>query len=236
MARRAPRGPSSPGLRRVQRTMPETPSTATWTPSGIRAVAAATPSTSGIPRSRASEARCEVLPPSSVTTAATLARTWISAGLATFVTRTSPGATRPSSHSHLTTHARPDARPMPAGSPVTPRWRGKDSSGTCAAPSRSGRACRSLNPAPSSAHSISTGTPSTSSARKSRRPSSRPCDASRQARAAPVDRAASCWCAHPARCSVRPGSVLRRTTSIGCSAPSRSARRRAKPCSSLPSR
>ncbi len=56
---------------RIQRTTPATPSTATCAPSGIRLVASPTPSTIGMPRSRASDAKCEVLPPRSVTTPAT---------------------------------------------------------------------------------------------------------------------------------------------------------------------
>src|SRR5512147_3103742 len=55
----------------IQRTIPATPSTATCEPSGMRLVASSTPSTIGMPRSRASEARCEVEPPSSATTPAT---------------------------------------------------------------------------------------------------------------------------------------------------------------------
>ena len=58
-----------------QRTTPATPSTATCAPSGMRRVASSTPSTIGMPRSRASEARCEVLPPSSATTPATCGST-----------------------------------------------------------------------------------------------------------------------------------------------------------------
>ena len=46
----------------------------------MRCVASSTPSTIGMPRSRASEARCEVEPPSSATTPATRGRTWLSAG------------------------------------------------------------------------------------------------------------------------------------------------------------
>ena len=68
--------------------MPATPSTATCAPSGIFRVASSTPSTIGMPRSRASEARCEVEPPRSATTPATRGRMWLSAGLATLVTRT----------------------------------------------------------------------------------------------------------------------------------------------------
>src|SRR6516225_958943 len=100
---------------RIQRTTPATPSTATRTPSGIRPVASSTPSTAGMPRSRASDARCEVLPPSSATTPATRGRIWLKDGPATLVTSTSPGATRESSHSQLTTQARPAPRPTPAG-------------------------------------------------------------------------------------------------------------------------
>src|SRR5262249_56834105 len=78
----------------IHRTTPATPSTATCEPSGMRLVASSTPSTMGMPRSRASEARCEVEPPSSATTPATRGSTWLSAGPATRVTSTSPGATR----------------------------------------------------------------------------------------------------------------------------------------------
>src|SRR5207302_7383798 len=89
------------------RTTPATPSTATCEPSGMRCVASSTPSTIGMPRSRASEARCEVEPPSSATTPATRGSTCESAGPATLVTSTSPGATRDNSHSQLITTARP---------------------------------------------------------------------------------------------------------------------------------
>src|SRR6185437_15450614 len=86
---------------RSHRTMPATPSTAHCEPSGILRVASSTPSTIGMPRSRASEARCEVEPPSSATTPATRGKIWLSAGPATRVTRMSPGATRANSHSQL---------------------------------------------------------------------------------------------------------------------------------------
>src|SRR4051812_23113125 len=98
----------------IQRTTPATPSTATVDPSGMRWVASSTPSTIGMPRSRAREAICEVLPPRSATTPPTLVRMWLSAGPATLVTRISPGDTRDSSHSQLTTQARPVVQPMPA--------------------------------------------------------------------------------------------------------------------------
>src|SRR5262249_3520264 len=104
----------------IQRTMPATPSTATCEPSGIRPAAYSTPSTIGMPRARASEARCDVEPPSSATTPATRGSTWLSAGLAMRVTSTSPGATRASSHSQFTTTARPAAQPTPAGCPESP--------------------------------------------------------------------------------------------------------------------
>ena len=68
---------------RSHRTTPATPSTAHCAPSGIVRVASSTPSTIGMPRSRASEARCEVEPPSSATTPATRGRIWLSAGPAT---------------------------------------------------------------------------------------------------------------------------------------------------------
>ena len=104
----------------THRTTPATPSTATCEPSGMRRVASSTPSTIGMPRSRASEARCEVEPPSSATTPATRGRMWLSAGPATLVTRMSPGATRDNSHSQFTTTARPEPQPMPAGWPLRP--------------------------------------------------------------------------------------------------------------------
>src|SRR5581483_6463596 len=59
---------------RIHRTTPATPSTAHCAPSGMARVASSTPSTIGMPRSRASEARCEVEPPSSATTPATRGR------------------------------------------------------------------------------------------------------------------------------------------------------------------
>src|SRR3954468_6780364 len=120
------------GHQAIQRTTPATPSTATWAPSGIRLVASSTPNTIGMPRSRASEARCDVLPPSSATTPPTRGRMWLSAGPATLVTRMSPGATRVSSHSQLTMTARPAPQPMPAGWPLRPGCLSQISSGTCA--------------------------------------------------------------------------------------------------------
>ena len=65
-------GDEDPDHHAIHRTMPATPSTATCAPSGIVCVASRTPSTMGMPRSRASDARCEVEPPSSATTPATL--------------------------------------------------------------------------------------------------------------------------------------------------------------------
>src|SRR5215813_5680542 len=164
----------------IHRTTPATPSTATCEPSGMRLVASSTPSTIGMPRSRASEARCEVEPPSSATTPATRGSTWLSAGPATFVTSTSPGATRDSSHSQFTTTARPEPQPMPAGWPLRPGCASQISSGTTIGSTCSGRACRSLKPLSSSAHSISTGMPKMSSALRSRRPSATAWPASRQ--------------------------------------------------------
>src|SRR5262249_42754685 len=93
------------GRPRSHPTIPATPSTAHCAPSGILRVASSTPSTIGIPRSRASEARCEVEPPSSATTPETRGKIGLSAGPATRVTSTSPGPTRDSSHSQLTTTA-----------------------------------------------------------------------------------------------------------------------------------
>ena len=68
------------------------------------------------------------------------------------------------------TTARPAAQPTPAGWPFSRGCCSQISSGTCAACRCSGRACSSLNPSSSSAHSISTGMPMTSSARRSSRP------------------------------------------------------------------
>jgi len=162
--------------------MPRTPSTSISTPSGMRKVASGAPRTMGILRSRASEARCEVLPPSSVTIAATVGRTWLKPGPATRVTRTSPGATRPSSHSQRTTQARPEARPTPAGWPRTVRPAGAGSgSRTSAVSSTSGRAWTSWKPASPRTHSISTGCPKTASARWRRPKSSRASARSRHA-------------------------------------------------------
>ena len=79
------------GHQASHRTTPATPSTATCAPSGMRRVASSTPSTIGMPRSRASEARCEVEPPSSATTPPTRGKMWLKAGPATRVTRISPG-------------------------------------------------------------------------------------------------------------------------------------------------
>src|SRR4051795_4073458 len=141
----------------IHRTTPATPSTATCEPSGMRLVASSTPSHIGLARAGASEARCEVDPPSSATTPETRGSTWLSAGPATRVTRTSPGATRESSHSQLTTTARPAPQPMPAGWPLRPGCLSQISSGTCAGRTCSGRDCSSLNPSSASAHSISTG-------------------------------------------------------------------------------
>src|SRR4030095_7130484 len=72
-----------------------------------------------MPRSRASDAKCDVLPPRSVTTPDTRPRMWPSAGPATRVTSTSPAAIRPISHSQLITTARP--APDPGGMPVQSR-------------------------------------------------------------------------------------------------------------------
>src|SRR6476619_8382535 len=130
----------------IHRTTPATPSTATCEPSGMRLVASSTPSTIGMPRSRASEARWEVEPPSSATTPATRGSTWLSAGPATRVTRTSPGATLESSHSQFTTTARPAPQPIPAGWPLSPGCLSQISLGTVIGSTVSGRACSSLNP------------------------------------------------------------------------------------------
>src|SRR3954470_8695989 len=184
---RSPSGPPSLWKARgllCQRAMPRTPSTSISTPSGMRKVASGAPRTMGILRSRASEARCEVLPPSSVTTAAPVGSTWLKPGPATRVTRTSPGATRPSSHSQRTTQARPEARPTPAGWPrtVRPAGAGAGSGSTiCAVSSTSGRAWTSWKPASPRTHSISMGCPKTASARRRRPKSSRASAGSRHA-------------------------------------------------------
>ena len=88
----------------------------------------------------------------------------MSDGPATLVTRTSPGATRANSHSQLTTTARPEPQPMPAGWPFSPGCRSQISSGTIGASTCSGRDCSSLKPLSSIAHSISTGPPASCSA------------------------------------------------------------------------
>ena len=81
------------------------------------------------------------------TTPATCASTGPSAGPATVVTSTSPGATRSSSHSQLTTRARPSAQPIPEG---WPSRLGCDASqipfGTVGSATRRGRAWSSLIP------------------------------------------------------------------------------------------
>ena len=118
----------------------------------------------GVPRSRASDARCEVLPPNSATTPATLGSTALNAGPAADVTRTSPGATLDSSHSQLMTRARPVPQPTPPGWPLRRGCRRQISSGTLASSTCRGRACSNLNPASSMAHSISTGIPINASA------------------------------------------------------------------------
>src|SRR5262249_31352829 len=143
----------------IQRTMPATPSTATCEPSGIRRVASSTPSTMGMPRSRASDARCDVEPPSSATTPATRGNTQLAAAPATLVPKARPGAPRDSSHSQWTTTARPAPQPIPAGWPLSPGCLSQISSGTVIGSTCSGRACSSLKPVSSSAHSISTGMP-----------------------------------------------------------------------------
>src|SRR5262249_31270422 len=158
------------GTHLSHRTMPATPSTAHCAPSGILVVASSTPSTIGMPRSRASEARCDVEPPSSATTPETRGKIGLRAGPATRVTRTSPGATRDSSHSQFTTTARPEPQPMPAGWPFSPGCRSQISSGTIAGSICSSRDCRSLKPFSSIAHSISTGLPARASHLRSRRP------------------------------------------------------------------
>src|SRR5215467_601841 len=168
------------GLHCIHLTTPATPSTATVAPSGMRCVAPGTPSTIGTPRSRASDARWEVLPPSSATTPATCASTGPSAGPATVVTSTSPGATRSSSHSQLTTRARPSAQPIPEGCPSSFGCCSQIASGTLASATRNGRAWRSLIPVASAAHSISTGPPMTSSLLRISKPISATCSASRQ--------------------------------------------------------
>src|SRR5512144_1724644 len=71
---------------RNHRTIPATPSTAHCAPSGILRVASSTPSTIGMPRSRASDAMCEVEPPRSATTPDTRGKMWLKAGPATRVT------------------------------------------------------------------------------------------------------------------------------------------------------
>src|SRR5215813_740939 len=140
----------------IHRTTPATPSTATCEPSGMRLV-----------------------PSSSATTPATRGSTWLNAGLAMRVTSTSPGATRVNSHSQFTTTARPAPQPMPAGCPLRPGCLRQISSGMVIGSTMSGRACSSLKPRWSSAHSISTGPPTTVSALRIMRPSVTACAASR---------------------------------------------------------
>ena len=87
---------------------------------GCGCVASSTPSTIGMPRSRASEARCEVEPPSSATTPPTCGSTWLSAGRPP----ASPGCRRAR---RATIRIRsspprrgPEPQPMPAGWPLRP--------------------------------------------------------------------------------------------------------------------
>src|SRR5262249_8079663 len=100
---------------RSHRTMPATPSTATCEPSGMWRVASSTPSTIGMPRPRAGEARREGEPPNPGTTPPPRGPEGRRAGPAPWATRLSPGATRGSSHPQFTPTARPELQPIPAG-------------------------------------------------------------------------------------------------------------------------
>ena len=105
------------------------------------------------------------------------------------------------------TTARPVPQPTPAACPLSRGCCSQISSGTCAGCRWSGRACSSLNPSSSSAHSISTGIPTTSSARWSRRPISRACASSRHGAATSADGTASVV-GRPAAVAAGDGVVL----------------------------
>ena len=76
------------------RTRPALPSTVTTWPSWRRVVASRTPSTAGMPYSRATMAACDSSPPVSATTAEAEANSGVQAGSVAWQTRTSPGRRR----------------------------------------------------------------------------------------------------------------------------------------------
>src|SRR3954464_13447177 len=72
-------------------TVTDTGSTTTLSPSTMRAVASGSPTTAGIPSSRATMAAWLSGPPCSVTSAASIGRTGLKPGDVRLVTSTSPG-------------------------------------------------------------------------------------------------------------------------------------------------
>ncbi len=80
-------------------------------------VALLTPTTAGIPYSRAMVVPCEIIPPVSVTSAAAVRNSGVQPGSVVEATRISPGSTCASLGSN-TTRATPVTRPAAAARPV----------------------------------------------------------------------------------------------------------------------
>src|ERR687890_94726 len=73
-------------------TVPATPSTVTSSPVTIRSVASGTPTTAGIPYSRATTAPCELAPPISITRPPAVRKSGVHPGSVEGQTRTAPGS------------------------------------------------------------------------------------------------------------------------------------------------
>src|SRR5207245_4170183 len=101
-------------------TTPLVPSTVRRWPVLIAVVAAGTPTTAGIPYSRATIEPCDIMPPISMTTAPAVMKSGVQPGSVEGATRTSPGSRRAPAGSR-TTRAGPEYRPGEAALPVIVR-------------------------------------------------------------------------------------------------------------------
>src|SRR6185295_341239 len=116
-------------------TVPAEPSTTIRSPVAIRVVASGTPTTAGIPYSRATTAPCDIIPPISITSALAVRKSGVHPGSVAGATRTSPGSSRAPAGENITC-ATPRAVPGDAGVPrIAPSAAGDVNAASASVPS-----------------------------------------------------------------------------------------------------
>ena len=104
-------------------------------PIAIRFVASGTPTTAGIPYSRATTAPCDIIPPISITSALAVRKSGVQPGSVEGATSTSPGSRRAPAGARMT-RATPRATPGDAGVPrIAPSAAGEVNAASASVPS-----------------------------------------------------------------------------------------------------